>query len=145
MRKQLKDLLLALVNATLILAIILTITGIILLRKVESFAADVVSDVKIEVLRDIDKEIEDVAATVKAGERNLRRISERLDEITQRPDITLSPETQQDIRSLSAELKALKQSVSRLTASRNALSDEAIRRFFAALSETYIEMRKCQC
>lgn len=145
MRQPLKSLLLALVNATLMLAIILTVAGIFLLYKVQSFTADVISDVKIELLREIDEEIEGVSETVKAGERNLRRISERLDEIIRRPEVTLSPAVEEDIRSLSAELKALRQSVNKLTESRNAMSDEAIRKVFAALADTYIRIRKCQC
>ena len=144
MNAQWKQFLLSLVNATLLLAIVLAVLGLVLLNKVESFIADIISDVKFGLLQEIDKDITQVAGAIRSTEEDLRLIAQRLDMVLERPTITLSPDVQREIRSVKTELKALRVGITQLTSSHEALSDHAIRKIAATIAETYIDLRHCR-
>ena len=114
MNERLKQFLLSLLNATLLLGIILAVTGIILISKVESFTASVISQVKFAALEDIDKDVKDVAAAIYAAERDLKTIASRLGEIVDKPDIVLSADLRQELHSLRDELQSLQKTAAAL-------------------------------
>lgn len=138
-----KSFLVPLVNATLVLAILLAVSGTVLVYKVHSFATDVISDVKVGLLRDMDNDIRLIKRSFQDGERDLRRIAARLDAITKNPEITLSPEIQQDIRSLRTEVDVLNQRLGELASNREALTDHAIHTLASSFAQAYIDMRRC--
>ena len=141
---RLKQFLLSLVNATLVLGIILVVLALVLLNQAESFTANVISDVKLGLLEEIDTDIKDVVGSIRSTEEELRVVANRLKQIVDQPEITLSPEIRAEITSIDAELGALKQEVTKFLSSHESLSDEAVQRIAATIAEAYIGIRGCR-
>lgn len=144
MSSRLKQFLLSLVNATLMLAIILVLLGLLLLNQAESFANDVVSDVKFALLKEIDTDVQLVVESIRATDRDLRAVEAQLKALVEQPEITLSPEIRADISAVNAKLDQLTAGVSKLLNSHDSLSDQSVRRIASTVAETYIAARHCK-
>ena len=99
---RLKQFLLSLVNATLVLGIILVVLALVLLNQAESFTANVISDVKLGLLEEIDTDIKDVVGSIRSTEEELRVVANRLKQIVDQPEITLAVNDSAWLRSTSA-------------------------------------------
>lgn len=140
---RLKTFLLALINATLILGIIFATCAILLVTKVERFTDNIITDVKFDLLQEIDKDVRQLVGSIRKGEEDLRLITERLDKLTTTPEITLSPQLQNDVRRLHVDIRSLQRSVTLLTLSHVEISDRTIREIAASLANAYITARNC--
>ncbi|MGI9410060.1 MAG: hypothetical protein ACR2OV_08300 [Hyphomicrobiaceae bacterium] len=142
--KTVRPILLSLLNATLVLAIALSVCIIVLIGRLETFADDTLSDVKFGLLKEIDNDVRQVAEVMNSGERDLRLIAERLAKWQNRPEVLLAPKMRGEIDLLVAEIRQLSAAVSRLTESHQALSDRTVRQIGAAMANAYIDIRKCR-
>ena len=136
--------LLSLINATLVLAIVFAVTALILVDRIETFAASVISDVKFAVLQDIDTDVRQVAGAIRTTNTKLQTIAKELEEVVRSPAITLSPAMQDDVRLLIANLTSLRQSIVHLTSSHEALSDQSIRAIGATVANAIVDIRQCR-
>lgn len=139
-----KDFLQSLLNATLVLGIIFALSGLVLVSKVHSFAADVLSDVKVALLNDMDSDIALVARSFQDGERDLRRVGTELEKIMSHPEITLSPQIQHDLKALQNEVGALNKHLEKLASDHDALTDHAVQTLASSFAQAYIEIRGCR-
>ena len=144
MTDRLKQLHLSLLNATLMLGIILVLLALLLLDRAQSFTTNVVSDVKFGLLQEIDKDVKEVVGSIRETDRDLRRVADGLDRLIAQPEIALSPESREDIRSLEAKLTGLRDGVSQLLSSHESVSDRAVREIASRLGEVYIALRHCR-
>lgn len=139
-----KEFLQSLLNATLVLGIIFALSGIFLVSKVHSFAVDVLSDVKVALLHDMDNDIALLARSFQDGERDLRRVGTDLEKIMSHPEITLSPQIQQDLKALRNEVRGLNKRLEKLASDHEVLTDNAVRTLASSVAQAYIDIRGCR-
>lgn len=141
---RLKQFLLSLLNATLMLGIILVLLALFLVYRVETFTTNVVSEVKLGLLEEVDADVRQVVGAIRATDRDLREVADKLDRFVERPEITLSPELRQEIGALDAKLTDLRDGVTRFLSSHDAVSDQAVRDIASRLAESYLALRHCR-
>lgn len=139
-----KQILQSVANATLMLAIMLMLSGAFLVHKIHSLTAEVISNVKVDLLEAIDKDVETAAKTLKQGERDLQGIAQRLESIEKYPERLLTPDAQRTINLLLSELNRLNGTLKQVVSNREALTDRAIHTLASEFAQTYIAIRNCR-
>ncbi len=138
-----KTVLLSLLNATLLLAIVLTILGLALIHKVERFTGKVISKVHFSLLEEAEKDVKTVAKSIVAAERDLRRISDRITKLVNQPVIVGTPGIEQQLRGLVSQVNTLQKDIVGLEVSHMRLSDRSIQQIASAIANTIIKLRHC--
>ena len=134
-----KEFLLALINATAILAIVATILTLVAMVRIEHFAGSVVTTTTEGVLSKIDLPSRDVLANLRNLTEEVRTLGNALREIKDGDN----PVAQSRIERLKEALTALNVSIDRLATARTILSDEAVKQVGATVTDTLMKMRGC--
>lgn len=112
--ERVKQFLLSLLNATLLLGIIFVVAAIILITKIETFTASIISQAKFAALESIDKDVRDVAASISKTEQDLKDIAGRLNQLVDKPQIMLSSDLRNDLHALREALQSLQKTAAAL-------------------------------
>ncbi|MFY0610896.1 MAG: hypothetical protein JXQ99_05175 [Hyphomicrobiaceae bacterium] len=105
-----KQFLLSLLNATLLLGIIFVALSLILVSKVETFSENALDKVRLGPLQEIGADVKSTVDAIGTTEKELKLIADRLNAMVKHPEITLSPVTLKEMRSIRDELKRLQTS-----------------------------------
>jgi hypothetical protein len=133
------QLLLALINATAILAIVAAILALVAIARIEHFAGNVAATMTDAVLSKVDLPSKDVLANIRELTGEVRGLGNALREIRAGEN----PVLQSQIARLNESLTALNISVDRLGSSRSILTDEAAARFGDTITQTLMKLRDC--
>ena len=133
------QLLLALINATAILAIVAAILALVAIARVEHFAANIVATMTDAVLSKVDLPSKDVLANVRELTGEVRALGNALGEIKAGEN----PVLQSEVVRLRESITALRTSVDRLGSSRSFLTDEVAARLGGAITQTLVKLRDC--
>jgi hypothetical protein len=133
------NVLLALVNATSILAIAAAILVLVAIVRIDNFAGRVVTTMTEAVLSKADLPSKDVLANLRGLREEIRTVGTTLRDIK----LGENPVLRAEVTQLREVLTTLNESVDRLTDSRTILTDEAIARLGQEVSNTLIKMKGC--
>jgi septal ring factor EnvC (AmiA/AmiB activator) len=139
LRRLPKDFLLALINATAILAIIAAVLALVAVERIDNFAGKVASTLTEAVLSKIDLPSKDVLANLASLREEVRSLGDAVREVKAKDN----PILQSKIAGLTEALAALNVNVDRLANARAMLTDEAIGRLGRSVADTLTNMRGC--
>jgi hypothetical protein len=134
-----REFLLALINATAILAIIAAILALLAVDRIDNLAGNVVATMTEAVLSKIDLPSKDVLANLRNLREEVRTLGNALREIKAGEN----PILQSEIARLREALSALNGSVDRLANARTILTDEAIGQLGRSVTDRLTSMRGC--
>lgn len=134
-----REFLLALINATAILAIIAAILALLAVELIDNLAGNVVATMTEAVLSKINLPSKDALANL----RNLREEVGTLGNALREIEAGENPILQSEIARLREALTALNGSVDRLANARTILTDEAIGQLGRSVTDTLTSMRGC--
>jgi hypothetical protein len=133
------EFLLALINATAILAIVAAILALVAIVRIDNFAGNVVATMTEAALSKIDLPSKDVLENLQNLTKEVRALGNALREFKAGEN----PVLQSEIARLKEGVTALNLSVDRLTNARTILTDEAIGQLGRSVTETLTKMRGC--
>ena len=133
------EFLLALINATAVLAIVAAILVLIAMARIDNFAGSVVTTMTEAALSKLDLPPKDALANLRSLTEEVRTLGNTLRDIK----VGENPVIQIEIARLKEALTALNASVDRLTNTRTILTDEAIAQLGRAVTDTLTQMRGC--
>jgi uncharacterized protein YoxC len=133
------QLLLALINATVVLAIVAAILVILALVRIEHFAANVAATMTSAVLTKVDLPSKEVLLNIRELNGEIRALGNTLREIKTGEN----PALQEDIARLRERLATLRTSIDGLSSARAMLTDEAAARFGERITQELMKLRDC--
>jgi hypothetical protein len=139
-----RQFLLSLVNATLLLTIVLVLLVLWLVYKVEDVAADLVTKVDMRVVDLVEGDIRDAVTEIHGLRHDLGTFNDELAQLVDHPEITLSPEIREELDAIIIQAAQIDMAVTRLTDFDRDLSDRQIREIGKVLSEVVINARGCR-
>jgi hypothetical protein len=139
-----RQFLISLVNATLLLAIILVLLVLWLVYKVEDVAADLVTKVDMGLVELVEGDIRDAVAGIQGLRDDLGALNDELAQLIDHPGITLSPDIREELDAINAQAAQIDKAVARLTDFDRDLSDRQIREIGNVLSEAVVNARRCR-
>ena len=131
------EFLLALINATAVLAIVAAILVLIAMTRIDNFAGSVVTTMTEAALSKLDLPPKDALANLRSLTEEVRTLGSTLREIK----VGENPVVQSKIERLKEALTALNGSIDRLANTRVILTDEAIGQLGRAATDTLTQMR----
>lgn len=139
-----RQFLLSLANATLLLAIVLVVLVLWLFYKVEDVAADLVTMVDMRVVELVEDDIRDAVTEIHGLRDDLGTLNDQLTQLIEHPEIKLSPEIRDELDAINTQAAQIDKAVTRLTDFDRDLSDRQIREIGKALAEVVINARGCR-
>jgi hypothetical protein len=133
------EFLLALINATAVLAIVAAILVLIAMTRIDNFAGSVVTTMTEAALSKLDLPPKDALANLRSLTEEVRTLGSTLREIK----VGENPVVQTNIERMKVALNALNGSIDRLANTRVILTDEAIGQLGRAATDTLTKMRGC--
>jgi len=134
------QLFLALVNATVILAIVAAILVLVAISRINYFAENIVSTMTEAVLSKVDLPSKEVLADLRNLTAEIRRVGNAIEQIKAGENSAF----QVEIAKLKETLTVLRVNVDRLGRARSMLTDEAIGQLGRRVSDTLIKLRECR-
>src|SRR5215208_443239 len=134
------QLLLALVNATVILLIAAAVLVLVAVNRINYFAENVVSTMTAAVLSKVDLPSKEVMADLRNLTAEVRRVGNAIEQIKTGENSAF----QVEIARLKEALTVLRVNVDRLGHARSMLTDEAIGQLGRTVSDTLIKLRECR-
>jgi hypothetical protein len=134
------QLLLALVNATVVLAIVAAILVLVTVSRINHFAENIVSTMTEAVLSKVDLPSKEVFANLRNLTAEVRRVGNAIEQIQAGEHSGF----QSEIANLRETLTLLRVNVDRLGRARSMLTDEAIGQFGRRVSDSLITLRECR-
>lgn len=144
MKDQVRTFLLSLLNATLLLAVILTLSVTFLVYKVESAAQDLMSQAGTALLSEAEHEVKGAIASIEAADRDLKQLTEKVAQVIETPGELLGARDIELLKGLRTDVQTTNRLLSEMTSSVSHLSDRTIRQFAQNVAETIISMRNCE-
>lgn len=130
------------VNATLVLAIVLVLAALSLVHSTRSFVDDTLADVKIGLLREIDKDAETLIADLRIGAAEYDKLQADIAALAQHPDLVLDPETRRSLRQIESDTHRIATDLDRIASGHIDLSQKTLERMAMALVRAYGESRR---
>ena len=134
------QLLLALVNATVILVIAAAILVLVAVNRINHFAQNIASTMTAAVLSKVDLPSKEVMADLRNLTAEVRRVGNAIEQIKTGENSAF----QVEIARLKEALTVLRVNVDRLGRARSMLTDEAIGQLGRTVSDTLIKLRECR-
>jgi hypothetical protein len=131
--------LLALINATAILAIVAAIVLLVAIERIDNFAGRLTSTMTQAVLAKVDLPSREVLANLAGLREDVRSLRDAIREVK----ATENPILQSKITGLTEALAALDTHVDRLANARTNLTDEVIGRLGQSVADALTNMRGC--
>jgi hypothetical protein len=139
LRRLPKEFLLALINATAILAIIAAIVVLVAIERIDNFAGRLTSRMTEAVLSKVDLPSREVLANLAGLREDVRSLRDAMREVKAREN----PILQSKITGLTEALMALDMHVDRLADARTNLTDEVLGRLGQSVTDALTDMRGC--
>ena len=139
-----RKLLQCLANATLVLSIILVSLALWLVYKVENFAADLIANVDMGVIEAVEGDLRNAVVEFRGLRDDLGTLNDRLAQVIDDPDSTLSPAMRQELDTIGADVAQINMTLARLTEVDRRLSDRQIREIGRGLTEAVVEGLGCR-
>jgi uncharacterized membrane protein YgaE (UPF0421/DUF939 family) len=133
------QLLLALINATVILTIVAATLALVTISRIEHFAGNTVAAMTGAVLSKVDLPSKDVLANIRELTGEVRALANALREVK----AAENPVLQSEIARLKESLTTLNTNIDRLRSSRSILTDEVAARFGSTITGTLMKLRDC--
>ena len=134
-----RQLLFALINATMILVILAAVLALVAMSRIDHFAQNVAATMTEAVLSKVGLPAKDVLADLRNLTAEVRALGNSLREIRTGEHSLV----QVEIARLDETLTALNISVDRLTNARSSLTDEAIVQLGQTVTDTLLKLRHC--
>jgi septal ring factor EnvC (AmiA/AmiB activator) len=134
------QLLLALVNAAVILVIAAAVLVLVAVNRINHFAENIASTMTAAVLSKVDLPSKEVMADLRNLTAEVRRVGNAIEQIKTGENSAF----QAEIAKLKETLTVLRVNVDRLGRARSMLTDEAIGQFGRRVSDTLIQLRECR-
>ena len=139
-----RQFMLSLLNATLLLAVVFVAFAIWLTYRVEDVAADLITKVDMRVVELVEGDIRDAVTEIHGLRDDLGTLNDELSQLIEHPEITLSPEIRDELNAINTQAERIDKAVARLTDFDRDLSDRQIREIGKVLSEVAINVRGCR-
>jgi hypothetical protein len=133
------QLLLALINATVILTIVAATLALVTISRIEHFAGNIVAAMTNAVLSKVDLPSKEVLANIRELTGEVRALGNALREVK----AAGNPVLQSEIAQLKESLTTLNTNIDRLRSSRSILTDEVAARFGSTITGTLMKLRGC--
>ncbi len=144
MNSQVKALLLSLLNATLMLGVILTLSAVFLVHQIEGFAEDFMTHAGSALLQEAGHEVNGAIVALKTADRDLKRLTQSVQAIIDKPVGHLSRQDVELLQGFRSDLEATNQLLFRMTNSFGGLSDQTVRRLGETLIEAIVRVGNCR-
>ena len=139
-----RQFLMSLLNATLLLAVVLAALVVWLSYRAEDVAADLIAKVDIRVLDAAEADVRNAVAEIHGLRSDLATLNTRLARLADGREITLSPAMRQELDTIRAHAVRIEKAVANVTNVDRALSDSKIREIGKMLTEAVIDVRSCR-
>jgi hypothetical protein len=133
------QMLLALINATAILAIVAAVLTLVVMSRIDNFAGNIAETMTEAVLSKMDLPGKDVLNNLQNLTAEVRALGSALREIRTADDTRI----QAEVERLRETLSAQRVSVDRVTSARSVLTDEAIAQLGRTVTDTLRRLRDC--
>ena len=144
MNDRVRILLQSLLNATLLLAVILTLAVWGLICKVEGIANGLLAQATTSVLREARHDVDDVIASIAAVDEDLKQLISQISKVVEEPVELLSERDIQILNSVRSQVVKTNRLIARISDPYGSLSDRTIERAAAIAADTIISIRNCR-
>ncbi|WP_419909952.1 hypothetical protein [Hoeflea sp.] len=133
-----------LLNATLLLAVVAAIAGLMLMHSTRALVDNTMADVKSGVLREIDEDAKRLFAEMDGAYAEFDRLKQRIDRIVDDPQSLLDEQVRQDIRAVKNDLHGIAEDLDRISRGQLDISQETLEKLAISLVRTYGQIRGCK-
>ena len=132
------------VNATLTLAVILTVLMLWLVGAARTLVHDTLADVRFGLIKEIDQDSKSLIGDLRRGAIELDALRADIARISVDPTIAIDPETRRDIKLVRNDADRIARDLDRITSGHVDLSQKMMERLAVAVVRAFGDVRACE-